>query len=120
MISCADLDRIFLEHFIERLANASDFENILDKEQAETEEQAQLENDLKRDINAVRLILARIEKQVASGELADVPQLLYAAKESYKLHSAELVRLLDRQEKITKWVNLQLACVSKDCRSRSR
>src|SRR5260370_15229455 len=102
MISCADLDRIFLEHFIERLANASDFENFLDKEQAETEAQAQLENDLKRDINAVRLILARIEKQVASGELADVPQLLYAAKESYKLHSAELVRLLDRQEKITK------------------
>jgi predicted site-specific integrase-resolvase len=102
MITCADLDRIFLEHFIERLAHASDFENFLDKEQAETEARAQLENDLKRDINAVRLILAKLEKQVASGELADVPQLLNAAKESYKLHSAELVRLLDRQEKVTK------------------
>src|SRR6266487_1039722 len=48
MITCADLDRIFLEHFIERLAHASDFENFLVKEQAETEARAQLENDLKR------------------------------------------------------------------------
>jgi hypothetical protein len=102
MIPILDLDSIFLGHLVERLANTDNFDNFLDKDDAEREAQIQLEKDIDRDIHAEQLILTRIEKQIETGELADTPKLLHKAKESYKMHSAELERLQSRKEKLIK------------------
>jgi len=102
MISCADLDGIFLEHFIQRLQATGDFEDFLTQEDSEKAAHLQLQSDIERDIRAVQAVLARIEKQIATGELADAPRLLAIAKESYKTHSAELIRLQSRGDEVSK------------------
>jgi hypothetical protein len=100
MISCADLDGIFLDHFIKRLQSAKEFDNFLDKEDAEQVAQAQLQNDIDEQIKAVKLILTKIENQVATGVLTD-PDLVKAAQDGYKLHKEELTRLQNRKEQTT-------------------
>jgi predicted site-specific integrase-resolvase len=101
MLLCADVDRIFLQHFINRLQKADEFANFLSAEGAEKEEQAQLEQDIVLQITATKSRMAKIEAQAETGELTN-PKLAKKANAKYNLLEKELQRLENSLEKFIK------------------
>ena len=101
MLLSADVDRIFLQHFINRLQKADEFANFLKVEDAVQEEQVQLEQDIILQINATKGRMAKIEAQVDAGELTN-PKLAKKANARYNLLETELQRLEDNLEKFIK------------------
>lgn len=100
MIPALDLDGFFLERFIERLQNADEFEGFLSEESAEKQAQLLLQQDIERDITAAESQMAKIEKQIESGELTN-PELLKRANATYTRLQEDLVRLRERQLEVT-------------------
>ncbi len=100
MIPALDIDSFFLERFIKRLQNAEGFDDFLSEESAEQQEQIYLQQDIERDIKAAELQMARIEKQIDTGELTN-PELLRKANATYTRLQEDLVRLRERQRETT-------------------
>lgn len=120
MIPVREVDPIFLERFIYRLQNAEGFENFLDHETAEQQARKQLQEDIERDIKAVRSLTGKllIRLTALTGEDEETPEtdegkdsqddeekeaereLVREIKRAYKGHKAELSRLLSRQQEV--------------------
>lgn len=96
MIPVADVDACFLQHFIQKLKEADEFEDYLEHEQKEIEQKQQDLEQVERDINATGAAMLRIEEQVDNGELTN-PRLARKANESYGLFEQELTRLEGRK-----------------------
>jgi hypothetical protein len=100
MIPALDIDGFFLERLIERLQNAEEFDDFLSEESAEQQAQLQLQQDIERDIKAAESQMAKIEKQIDTGELTN-PDLLRKANATYTHLQEDLVRLRERQRETT-------------------
>ncbi len=101
MLSCQDVDRIFLRHFIDRLQKAEEFTEFLNAEQAEQGEQQQIERDVQIQITATKSLLRKIEQQVDSGEFTN-PKLAQRANKRYGELEMELQRLEQNLEHVTR------------------
>jgi predicted site-specific integrase-resolvase len=119
MVPTSEVDTIFLERFIYRLQHTECFEDFLTHESAAQAEQAQLQQDIERDIKAVKSILAKLKRRLTLLTAEDESEietetdtenkdsddeekeLVQEVRRAYRANKAELVRLEQRQKDAT-------------------
>ena len=120
MILAREVDSLFLTRFIYRLQNSSNFDDYLTHESEAEAAQRQLQQDIERDIKAIKSLMVKLKRRLTlltvddedeseeetSTEQAkkdeEEKELVREVKRAYKGHKAELARLEQRQKDATK------------------
>jgi Resolvase, N terminal domain len=98
-IVASELDKVVLERLREHLQTPEterQFQNFTTVEGEVIDEASETLNDIERDIEATKALMARIKAQIRSGKLTD-PDLLEEANESFATAKEELQRLENRR-----------------------
>ncbi len=115
MIPASEVDSIFLARFIYRLQHTQCFDDFLTHESADQAAQMQLQQDIDRDIKAVKSLIAKLKRRLTlltvedeneeeaetstgEGKKDEEEELVREVKRAYKGHKAELARLEQRQK----------------------
>lgn len=107
LIVAPELDAIVMQrlrwHLQKNLAE-KEFENFTEFEGEVVKEESETLNDIIRDIDANKALMARIKEEVGSGKLTN-PELLEAANTSYSKAAEDLRRLEARKTEATAIAN---------------